>query len=585
MLSISKRVGEGWVAPTPAVHRVETTIPDGEGVRAETTQLPEMAPGVETVNAQAVSTPEVYTVPSATPYAGEKFFGGLGGALTYLDSLDYWTIRDLSSRLFRYNTYAKGIIRRLVSNIVCTGLTLEAVPEAAILGLDEDQLIEWGQEVENRFHIWASVAEICDIKKIQNFGGIQREIYREAIIEGDCLVILRQDPVTKLPTVQVVRGSRVQTPTLMDLEPEARVVDGVKLGPNGEHLGYFVRIDPVAGFLNAGVPKYEFIPARGPMTGRRQAWMVYGFDKRSDDVRGEPLLSVAIQPLNEIDKYRDSANRKAYINSMIIGFIKRSTGSVSTLPGQGGAVRKKLVTGDDGSANPVTVSELMPGVFMERLGVGEEPAPYSINGADVNFPAFEAAIMVGIAWALEIPPEVLMLSFNKNYSASQAAINEFDILINRERERFAAENNNHIYGDWFLSSVLLNHIKAPGYLEAYGDATRFYEREAWTMAEWPGAVKLATDITKQTTGYEAMTRNGWITNARAARKLTGTKFAKNVRRLKKEREMMMDALGPVMQAEKNYGEGAVVRAMNSLMGLHSVDSEGLDDLVDAAIGD
>ena len=262
-------------------------------------------------------------------FTGEKFPGGLQGAIDDLAGLDYWTLRERSANLFNFNSYAKGIVRRLVTNVINTGLTLEAIPEETILGVPEDSLVDWSENIENRFSLWWHSPDICDVKGYRKFGGLQRSIYREAIIEGDCLVILRQDPNTKLPQLQIINGSRISTPSDLTVADENQtIVDGVVLDKNGRHLGYWV----FNGTDEVVDDTYTYVPAYGRLTGRRNAWMVYGFDKREDGVRGVPLLSVAIQPLHEIDRYRDSAQRKAFINSMIVGFISREHHGPATLP-------------------------------------------------------------------------------------------------------------------------------------------------------------------------------------------------------------------------------------------------------------
>jgi hypothetical protein len=45
---------------------------------------------------------------------GSKFAGGFG--VTELLLADYWTLRQRSSQLFEQNLYARGLIRRLVTN-------------------------------------------------------------------------------------------------------------------------------------------------------------------------------------------------------------------------------------------------------------------------------------------------------------------------------------------------------------------------------------------------------------------------------------------------------------------------------------
>ena len=508
---------------------------------------------------QPVAQTTEYSYPPG-PYDGTKFFGGVSSMLDELDDLDYWMLRKRSARLFRINSYARGIIRRLVTAIVGSGLDVVPSPDEQTLGLQEDSLQEWAEIIGNRFALWAKSPRLCDIKGRRTFGALQRDIYREALIDGDCLVVLRQDPVTHLPRVQIISGNRVQSPPFEELD--GKVVDGVRLDGNGAHIGFYVQ-KPATDVEHAF--DYEYIPAYGPKTGRLQAWLVYGYDKREDGVRGEPLLSIAIQPLSEIDRYRDSAQRKAYVNSLIVGYIK-SAGKTSSLPITGGAQRKKSVTAGEnaGTENPVSMVEVLPGFFMERLQDGEEPVSYAISGADVNFGPFEAAIMVGLAWALEIPPEVLLLSFNKNYSASQAANNEWEVVTKRERGRLGEENNDHVYEDWFLSEVLIGKIEAVGYVEAVADAAQYDIQRAWVLTEWTGTVKPSTDPVKRANGFKSAVDEGWTTNQRAAREINGSDFFKNIRQLRKENELKLEAIRPILRAEKEFGAPAVARALGYL---------------------
>ena len=61
-------------------------------------------------------------VPTAfTAYDGEKFAGGFG--ITDIFTTDYWTLRRRSAQLFKENLYAKGLIRRLITNEITTART------------------------------------------------------------------------------------------------------------------------------------------------------------------------------------------------------------------------------------------------------------------------------------------------------------------------------------------------------------------------------------------------------------------------------------------------------------------------------
>jgi capsid protein len=494
------------------------------------------------------------TTPSGA-YDGSNFLEGVDGLIDQISTLDYWTLRARSAALFYGNSYGRGIVRRFVTDIINTGLTPESIPEESILGLPDDSLSEWSEMREKRFRLYGESKEIIDAKGYREDGVLQAQIYLEALVAGDCLVICRQDKDTGLPQLQIVNGDRVQTPP--DRWDEENLVDGVKLDDRGRHLGYWV----YQGTNEIMDDRWAYIPTHGASTGRRTAWMVYGIDKREDGVRGEPLLAIAIQPLNEILKYRGAAQLKAAINSMIIGFIKRTQDKPASLPVQGGAVKKTTVANTSGTTSPVNLTQIMPGVFMERLQPGEEPVPHSVHGTDVNFGQFEAAVMVGLSWALQIPPEILLMSFNKNYSASQAATNKWKTLIAKERPRFAAAHPKNLWEEWFIAELMLGKFEAAGFFEAFRDPKRYDEKRAWLQTEWFGQVEPSVDIVKQTTGYKAMVNEGWTTNTRTARELNGSKWSHNIKQVAKENVEKAKAMRPLLDLQKEFGNDAVEAVM------------------------
>lgn len=472
---------------------------------------------------------------SSAVYDGQKYPGGLS-AVNELFELDYWSLRKRSNELFHKNAYARGIIRRLATNIITTGLHLESIPDESIIGRQEDSLMDWAEDVEKRFFIYGETPEVVDYKRARNIGEIQRTIKTEAFVGGDCLVVLRQHPKFKLPVVQIISGDRVQTP--VGMISASNIVDGVELDASGRHVAYYVSDsnNPLG---------YTKILARGKNTGRPQAKLIYGCDKREDGVRGVPFLGIAIQPLAEIDRYRDSAQRKATLNSIMVSFVKRDPnfkGVKRGLVGKGPNRRDASVdvTDASGTNRTVSFSDLIPGLNIDYLNAGEEPVIMSNNGVDINFGAFEATILMGLAWALEIPPEILLLSFNKNYSASQAAINEFKMFLEKEREKFGTEFCDFLYQDWFLSMSLLGKIDSGSYMMDYMDPLRWDAARAWTLAEWSGQMKPSTDLLKTVKAYSEAIDKRLITMSRAIREIFGLKGTRVWKQLRKELEIVRE---------------------------------------------
>lgn len=473
---------------------------------------------------------------------GDKFYGGFGITKDY-SIVDHWKLRKRSKQLFTENLYARGLIRRLLTNEINKGLALEATPDADILKLDTADLSVWSETIERRFGIWGKLPELCDHKGLRTFGAIQRQARMMALISGDVLVILRQG-ASKLPTIELIDADHIENPMsdMLIRQANARgneIKHGVEVDVNGAHVAFYVTQDNGVSLR---------VPARGAKTGRLQAWLVYGTERMVEDVRGQSLLSLVVQSLKEVDRYRDSEQRAAVINSMIAMWVKKTEDKMGTLPVTGGAVRKDTYTtqNDTQGRKDVQFSTNLPGMVMQELQTGEEPVSYDTRRPNVNFGTFEAAIINAIAWANEIPPEVLTLAFQNNYSASRGAVNEFKIYLDRIRTGFGEEFNDPIYQEFLVSETLIGTTDTPGFLDARGNPSLWYVYGAWVSADWSGAIKPNVDLLKEAKAYKLLIDEGIITRERATRELTGMKYSKSVRQLVGENKQLAEAVQPLI---------------------------------------
>lgn len=504
-------------------------------------------------------------------FDGEKFAGGMNDGNALYDSvLDYDILQRRSAKLFRENLYARGLIRRLITNEITTGLQLESTPEESIIGVPEDSLGDWSEEIETRFSLWAKSKQLCDDSWQSTFSKIQRTARMEALISGDVLVILHNRDGQ--PAIELVRGERIRTPLMtknIDLSNKT-IVDGIELDKRGRHIAYWILQDD---------GNSERVASFGSRSKRRTAWLIYGTEKRSGDHRGEPLLSLVIQSLKEIDRYRDSAQRKALINSLLAIFIKKDEDKPGTKPLSNGATRKTsgTVTDNTGATRKFNMADELPGLAIETLQHGETPVAFGNDGTDVNFGVFEEAIIQGIAWGYEIPPEILRLSFNSNYSASQAAINEFKMYLNRVRTEFGEDFCQPIFVDWLLSQVIIGKVKNIEILQAFQRPGEFDVFAAWTCSDWSGAIKPSTDMKKMGQAYKILLDLGLITYDRAAKETTGTKFSKNIKKIRRENQLRADAARPLLELAAEFGDDET----NKVIGAMSTSSiSAIDEIND-----
>lgn len=481
----------------------------------------------------------------ASFFDGGKFATGFGPTQMLL--VDYFTLRARSSQLFTENMYARGIIRRLVTNEINVGLTPETMLDENILGMSEEAISEWSASTEMRFMLWGRDPHVCDWKHKDTFGQLQRVGRLEALVGGDVLVVLRHSRRTRLQKVQLISGAKIMTPIFENakkLQKGHRIVHGVELDRDERVVAYWVKQQN---------GKFKRLPAFGERSGRRIAWLVFGTDKRVDDVRGQPLLALMLQSLKEVDRYRDSAQRQALVNSMVAMFIEKGEDKMGSLPMTGGAVRRDTgtIADEDGGARDFNILKYMPGTVIDELQTGEKLVPYT-HGTDLDFEAFERVIMQGIAWANEIPPEILTLSFSSNYSASQAALNEFKIYLQLVWTHWGETFCQPIYTEWLLSETLLRNITAPGLVEAWRDSSRYEVLGAWVRAAWYGSVKMTTDPLKQVKASELLIREGWSTNSRESRTLTSTRFEENMKRIESENRMKVKAMRPILEMQREF---------------------------------
>jgi len=485
-------------------------------------------------------------------YAGDKYPTSFGDTVLY--DIDYWTLRERSKQLFYENKYAKGILRRLVTNEINTGLMVKSTPEETIIGVPEDSLVEWSEDVERRFRLWGANPDLVDYTGRSTWSMIQQAARLESLIAGDVLIVIRQDNVTKLPNIQLISGERVQTPaSTQQIKRGHRIEHGVELDRNGRHVAYWhcSDPDPITGdVVEKRIP--AFVDGN-----RRNAWLVYGSEKMLDEVRGQPLLSVILQSLKEIDRYKDATLRKATVNSILAMFIKKTEEKPSTWGMSGSASRKRsaTVTDDDGSQRTFRIAEQIPGAVIETLNVGEEPVPHSTKGTDENFGVFESAVLSSISWSLELPPEILTLAFSSNYSASQAALNEYKIYLNKVRKYLGDAFYQPFYIEWLISSVLTGKIKAQGLIDSWRDPSKYDVFGAWVSAQWNGAIKPSTDLFKLVKGYQLMIEIGAMTRSQAAQELSGSSYILNSKQLKRENEQLAKAMEPLLKIQQQFDGG------------------------------
>ena len=496
---------------------------------------------------------------------GEKFPGSFGETKDY-QFVDYWTLRKRSYQLFVENIYARGLIKRLIRNEIHTGIIGSASIVSDVLWPEMDEQnreekgVEFSELLTQFFELYGENKDVFDWRKEKTFGDFQEQVRLESLICGDGIIVSRINQNTGLPYWDWINGNYISSPDGVNPRTGNRIVDGVELDKYNRHVAYHVQ-----SWINGDLV-WERYPVKGEKSGRRIAWMVYGSEKLIDEVRGEPLLSAMLYMIKELDRYRDAEERAAVINAMLPLFIEKSpTASIGSRPTDGlsrlngnGSLLGSIIGGAavPQDKNKRDIRAMNPGTVFDDLAPGEKIVSFQTNRPNVNYSVFEQAILSGICWSLEIPPEIAMLKFQSNYSASRQANNEFEIYLDYRVKKFARAVCQPIYEEFVIQGALTDLFKLPGLLEAFYDSSMWIKKSAWLNCAWTGLSRPSVDPKDETVASEHKVDSIFSTYDIECRKHSGLSFRQVVQKRKREEEYMAK-VGIVPKAnEDNNGKPA-----------------------------
>lgn len=420
-------------------------------------------------------------------YDGEKNLGEIGPIIDYKP--DFQLLRLRSWQSYLESEISQTIVKKFALWVVGSGLKLQAEPAKKVLK-SENITIEpekFNDQVESRFGLFAK-SKSSDYSNMEGLHAKANSAFLNAIIGGDVLVVLRfiDDQVK----VQLIDGAHVQNPSFgRDFFKDSktngtRIRNGVEIDKKGEHIAFFVR---------TSFSKFERIEAKGKESNLTMAFLVYGLKYRLDYYRGMPLISVVLETLKKMERYKEATVGSAEERQKIAYFIEHSVGSTGENP-----LQRQLARAMDADA-PVD-SDLPRDVNNTQLAntvaasTNKQVFNMPINSAikalesknELHFKDFYSVNVDLIAAALEIPPEVAMSKYDSNFSASRAALKDWEHTLNVSRANFSSTFYQNVYDFWLQIQILQNKIQAPGYLKAV-QQDDIVILDAYRNARWVGA--------------------------------------------------------------------------------------------------
>lgn len=437
-------------------------------------------------------------------------------------------LRERSRDLFMGAPLATGALKTMRTNVIGSGLRLNAQVDADYLGLTIEEADAWETNVEREFNLWAESIH-CDLQRMNNFYQIQGLAFLSWLMSGDafCLLPIKQRPGMPYDLrIQLIEADRVNSPSEnYVISGNPKVMNGVEIDEDGEVIAYHIS-EGHPNQLGMSSSNRVRIAKFGPATGRPNILHLIEME-RPEQRRGVPLLAPVIETMKQLARYSDAELMAAVVNALYSVFITSESDSetdgFSSIPFD-----------DELDAENESTIELGPGT-VHFLGENEKIQEASPKRPTANFDSFVTSMCRQIGAAIEIPYEVLLKNFTSSYSASRGALLEAWKMFKMRRQWMAEGFCQPIYEEFLSEAIAKGRIDAPGF---------FLDpmiRKAYCGAEWNGPSQGQLDPLKEVNAAEKRVNNGFTTRSAETVALGGGDWFRNHSLRVREEQARRDA--------------------------------------------
>lgn len=424
-------------------------------------------------------------------------------------------LRERSRDLYMGAPLATGALKTIRTNVIGSGLKLNAQIDYEYLGMTLEEADEWEAKVEREFALWADSVH-CDAQRMNNFYELQQLAFISQLMSGDSFSLLPVIPRPNMPydlRVQIIEADRVCTPDNKMFDKENKIVNGVEINSRGEVVAYHIAQNHPS---SISLKRNDWTRVRkyGRTTGRPNVIHLME-SERPEQRRGVPLLAPVIESLKQLSRYSEAELMAAVVSGMYTVFIK----SDNPQDEQIGQVIDDYDRVDDIDDNSY---ELGNGAIV-ALGENESIDTANPGRPNTAFDGFVTSICRQIGSAIEVPYELLLKHFTASYSASRAALLEAWKMFRMRRSWMASGFCQPIYEEFLSEAIAKGRIKAPGFF------TDPVARKAYCSAEWNGPSQGQIDPLKEVKAAAQRVNEGFSTRTRETVELGNGDFFRNNR--------------------------------------------------------
>lgn len=405
-------------------------------------------------------------------------------------------LRSRSRDLARNDPYASAIIGTMSTNTIGVGIRPQSRVEQESIGITPE-LAHQHEKMAER--VWHRAYPHLDAAGRLDFYEMQELVHKQIMVNGESIVIERQINQPHRPyqlAYDIIESDRLFTPETF--VGDKRVRNGVRLGNNGEPIGYYILKSHPGDvyFRENGRSDYTYYPLYNE-AGRKQVFHLY-WTERPGQNRGYPFLAPIIDYFNHKQKYLEAEAIANRVAACFTAFIKKNSPYSSILG------RTDSVEGNR------RLEKLGPG-RIEYLAEGEEVQFANPMRQASQFDTFQKALMFEMAAAVGMPYILVAKDFSKtNYSSARAALLEARRYFKKAQDWLSRKFFHPVYCNVQEEAFLRGEF---GVIDFY-EFKDYYCRARWIASGWEWvdpvkeaqAAKLAIDSGLSTHSDEAASK-------------------------------------------------------------------------------
>ncbi len=440
--------------------------------------------------------------------------------------------------LVRNDGWASAATSRFVDETVGSGWSLNSLPNAATLNLDQDQADDISDQIEALWEdFWVNDAGMwCDAERMANGAGILGLAMRHRFVDGEAAahIVWRGDgsgtplaPTGWGTCVHVIDPARVSNPSgRQDCDV---LQQGVEIDEWGAATGYWVRRRH-PGDTNgwSGTFQWDHVPR--DIDGRPN-FILTGERKRAGERRAVADLAATIREHRQVSDINDYELQAVALNAVLAAFVTSpfDLEELSETFDSGNLAGALKAYEDTQTAYYKEAPIRLPGGQVNFLRSGEDVRFSKPEHPNANFESFFRQALRKIASAVGLTYEMLTMDWSQvNYSSARAAMLVIYRALSARKDAFAAGFMAPIYHAWLEEAFDRRLIKLPA-----GALSFEANPSAWSRAEWIGPGRGWVDPEKEAKAAALRMASG-VTTLRQETAEQGGDWKRNILQRKRE---------------------------------------------------